>query len=383
MKQLNNWIWQRFAWPHFTWESDKILPLISQARLRQGKLLAIAAGLEFELSIEASSIVFTEEAVKTTEIEGELLIRDSVRSSIARHLGLPYAGLPEPSRSIDGLVDVLMDATIHYKQLLTAERLKSWQASLFPTGWSGLFRVQVGDWRKGDGPMQVVSDRMGGEVIHFEAVPSDRVDEEMKQFLHWWYASENSIDGLIRAALAQFYFVTIHPFDDGNGRIARALTDMALAQDEKISTRFYSLSSQIMKERKQYYEVLEQCQRGYLDVTRWLTWFLACFSSTLDDAYVLIEKVLLKAKFWQHHQQTSINDRQKKVLNVLLNAGKGKFEGGLTTQKYVGIAKVSRATAFREITDLLNKEMLVQNQSKGRSTNYDLKYSYKDDRSNV
>lgn len=372
---MKRWIWQKERWPKFTWQADTLLPLISRARLAQGKLLAKVNSIGFEQSREASADVLTEEAMKTSEIEGEVLNRDSVRSSVAKHLGLSTFGLPEPGRAVDGLVDVLLDATRNYSKPLTAERLKSWQAALFPTGRSGLFPIQTGKWRTGEEPMQVISGGIGQERVHFEAVPSLSVEKEMEQFLTWWELSNGQEDGLVRTGIAHFYFVTIHPFEDGNGRIARALTDMALAQDEKIPTRFYSLSSQIMKERKSYYDILERCQRGDLDITAWLSWFLDCYTRALDSAIKLVAKVLVKATFWQHFGHISLNERQRKVVNLLLNAGVGGFEGGLTTRKYVSIAKASRATAFREIDDLVEKGLLVQNPAKGRSTSYDLNWA--------
>ena len=372
---MKKWIWQKEQWPRFTWLADTLLPLIGKARLMQGKLLAKVNGVGFELSREASADVLTEEAMKTSEIEGEVLNRDSVRSSVAKHLGLPSFGLPEPGRAVDGLVDILVDATKNYSKPLTAERLKSWQAALFPTGRSGLFRIQIGEWRTNEEPMQVVSGGMGQERVHFEAVPGLSVEKEMQQFLAWWELSNGREDGLIRTGIAHFYFITIHPFEDGNGRIARALTDMALAQDEKNPTRFYSLSSQIMKERKQYYDILEQCQKGDLDITAWLSWFLGCYTRALESAIQLVAKVLVKATFWQHFGHISLNERQRKVINLLLNAGIGGFEGGLTTRKYVSVAKTSRATAFREIDDLVEKGLLIQNPTKGRSTSYDLNWA--------
>lgn len=371
---MKKWIWQNEAWPCFTWQTEQLFPLISQARLAQGKLLAQVNGIGFELSREASADVLTEEAMKTSEIEGELLNRDSVRSSVAKHLGLSTFNLPEPSRAVDGLVDVLVDATKNYSNPLTAERIQSWQAALFPTGRSGLFTIQTGQWRTAEDPMQVVSGGMGQEKVHFEAVPGPSVEKEMQRFLSWWEVSQGKEDGLIRTGIAHFYFVTIHPFDDGNGRLARALTDMALAQDEKMPIRFYSLSSQIMKERKHYYEILERCQRGDLDITAWLSWFLGCYTRALENAQKLVAKVLAKATFWQHFGSTSLNERQRKVINLLLNAGADSFEGGLTTRKYVSIGKTSRATAFREIDNLVEKGLLVQNPTKGRSTSYDLNW---------
>jgi len=368
------WIWQRPDWPDFMWEAGALLPFLSKARLEQGKLLGRAKGLGFEFGQEAGADILIEEVIKTSEIEGAYLNRDLVRSSVAKHLGFPSFGLPQTSRSIDGLVDILIDATKKYDQPLTAERLNSWQAALFPTGYSGLLRIQVGKWRGGEDPMQVVSGGIGKEILHFEAVPSSCVGSEMDQFFTWWKISLDRIDGLLRAGLAHFYFVTVHPFEDGNGRIARALTDMALAQDEKISTRFYSLSSQIMKEKKEYYDILERCQRGDMNVTAWLVWFLTSYTRSLESSSNLIAKVLAKASFWKYFSQTALSDRERKVVNVLLNAGKDEFKGGLTTRKYSSIAKVSRATAFREITNLVEKKVILQNSSKGRSTSYDLNW---------
>ena len=368
------WIWQKADWPRFTWDAETLLPILSEARLEQGKLLARAESLGFELGRQAAVDVLVEETVRTSEIEGSHLNRDAVRSSVTKHLGIPTFGLPQSTRSIDGLVEILLDATQKYDKILTEERLKSWQAALFPTGYSGLLRIQVGTWRSGEDPMQVVSGGMGKEVVHFEAVPSLSVIKEMEQFLLWWEKSLNQIDGLLRAGIAHFYFITIHPFEDGNGRIARALTDMALAQDEKIPTRFYSFSSQIMKERKQYYETLERCQQGDVDITSWLAWFLASYTRSLKNSASLLAFILDKASFWQYFNQVALSDRQRKVVNALLDVGKGNFQGGLTTRKYSSIAKISRATAFREITDLLEKKVIVQNTGKGRSVSYDLNW---------
>lgn len=375
MKRLNTWIWQQPNWPSFTWDSEQILPFLSKARLQQGKLLARVSDIGFELMREASADILIEEAVMTAEIEGEKLNRDSVRSSVARHLGLSTFGLPQPSRVIEGLVKVLIDATSQHDIPLTANRLKGWQAALFPTGYSGLLRIQVGEWRSNDEPMQVISGMLGKEKVHFEAVPGPKVQKEMDKFLKWWSLEAETIEGLLRAGIAHFYFVTIHPFEDGNGRLARAITDMALAQDEKLSMRFYSLSSQIVKERDEYYTILEKCQRHTPDITEWLIWFLGCYTKAVDNATTLIANVLAKAHFWQHFSQISVNDKQRKVVNLLLNAGQGNFEGGLTTRKYSSIAKVSRATAFREISDLLQKGIIIQNPSKGRNVNYDLNWN--------
>ncbi|MBI1882825.1 MAG: Fic family protein [Chlamydiae bacterium] len=289
-------------------------------------------------------------------------------------LGLPAGGLPAASRHVDGLVEVLLDATVNHHKPLTALRLKHWRAALFPTGHSGLSRIRVGNWRSIDPPMQVVSDPIGREKIHYEAPPGKKVEEEMKQFLIWWKESLRHEEGLLRSGLAHFYFVTIHPFEDGNGRMARVLTDMALAQDEKLATRYYSLSSQIMEDRSSYYDVLEECQKGKGDVTRWLQWYLDCYCRSVEGAEKLIADVLAKAEFWQRSSTFELNARQCKVVNCLLDAGRGGFEGGLTTRKYVSMARVSRATAFREISDLVKKDVLRQNPSKGRSVSYDINW---------
>ena len=369
------YVWQHIGWPKLSWQGGALLSVISKARLAQGKLLSKVTSLGFKHSREACADILTEEVVKTSAIEGDRLNRDSVRSSVARHLGLPAAGLPSANRAVDGLVEVLLEATQKYDKPLTAARLKRWQAGLFPTGWSGLSKIRVGKWRGLGLPMRVVSGPVGREKIHYEAPPGKRIEMEMKQFLSWWGLSLGEEDGLLRSGLAHFYFVTIHPFEDGNGRIARALTDMALAQDEKLSTRFYSLSSQIMEERKDYYDVLEACQRSSGDITPWLKWYLECYTHAVEKAEKLIANVLAKARFWQHKSQIEMNERQRKVINRLLDAGKGGFQGGLTTRKYVSVAKVSRATAFREISELVEKGVLVQNPAKGRSVSYDLKWS--------
>jgi Fic family protein len=367
------YIWQQKNWPKLVWRSEPLLPLISRARLAQGKLLAQVGSLGFKLIREARAEVLVEEAVKTSAIEGERLNPEAVRSSVARRLGLPTAGLPSPGRAIDGLVDALLEATQNYEKPLTAARLKRWQAALFPTGYSGLSRIRVGKWR-GSARMRVVSGPMGRERIHYEAPPGERVDQEMKRFLSWWKSGLGREEGLLRAGLAHFYFVAVHPFEDGNGRIARVLTDMALAQDEKLPTRYYSLSSQIMAERNDYYHILEKCSKGGTEVTEWLRWFLGCYIRAVESAGKLIEDVLAKARFWQRCEKMEINERQRKVLNKLLDAGKAGFLGGLTTRKYVAMTKASRVTAYREILDLLEKGILRENPAKGRSASYDLKW---------
>ena len=369
------YLWQRKHWPTLRWHSEALLPLISRARLAQGKLLTKVGSFGFKLSREAQADILTEEALTTSAIEGERLNRDSVRSSVARHLGLPAAGLAPANRSVDGLVEVLLDATQRYATPLTAARLKRWQAALFPTGHSGLRKIRTGQWRGSEQPMQVVSGAVGRERVHYEAPPGQRVEQEMKRFLSWWKASATREDGLLRSGLAHLYFVTIHPFEDGNGRIARALTEMALAQDERQPTRYYSLSSQIVEECRAYYRVLEASQKGEGDVTPWLQWYVGCYTRGVERAERLIADVLAKATFWQRHAQVDLNPRQRKVVNRLLDAGKGGFQGGLTTRKYVAMAKVSRATAFREISELMERGLLTQNPAKGRSVSYEVKWT--------
>jgi len=366
------YIWQYKNWTNFSWSSDQLLPLLGKARQAQGKILIKIKAMGAFLTDEAQAEILTEEAIKTSAIEGEVLNRDSVRSSVARHLGLSHAGLPRAERHIDGLVEILLDATRNYDKPLTVKRLQSWHAALFPTGYSGLNKIRAGKWRIK--PMQVVSGVVGKEKVHYQAPPPENLDKEMKGFLVWWEKSKGTMEGFLRAAMAHFWFVTIHPFDDGNGRIARVLTDMALAQDEKLQMRFYSFSSQIMEERGDYYDILEKCSKGKSDITVWLSWFLGCLTRATGKSEMLIINVLAKADFWQRFSQTTMNERQRKVVNRLLDTGAGKFHGGLTTRKYVSLAKTSRATAFREISDLVDKKVLRQNTGKGRSVSYDLNW---------
>lgn len=365
------YVWQSDSWPELGWDIGTLVKQLGKTRLLQGKLISQVTALGLTLSREAQAEILTEEAVQSAAIEGDRLNRESVRSSVARHLGLPTGGLAPPDRQADGLVTVLLDATVHSAQTLSAKRMMGWHAALFPTGYSGLHRIRVGKWR-GPGPMRVVSGPVGHETIHFEAPSTSQVKKEMAQYFSWWKQSLGQVEGFLRAGIAHFYFVTIHPFDDGNGRLARALTDMALAQDEQLPQRFYSLSSQIMTERSEYYDVLERTQHGDGDITAWLIWFLECSERAIKRSEKLIAKTLTKAKFWQQHGQAIMNERQRKVVNRLLDAGQGGFAGGLTTRKYVSLAKVSRATAYREISDLVEKKILQQSETKGRSVSYDL-----------
>lgn len=365
------YIWQRANWPGFTWSNGPLIRPLARCRLVQGKLLGKMSLLTPDWELEAHAALLTEEAVRTARIEGQILDRDSVRSSVARHLGLDAAGLPAPERHADGMVQVLIDATRHYDQPLTPERLKGWQAALFPTGYSGLCRITVGDWR-GPSPMRIVSGPVGREKVHYEAPPPDRIETEMRAFLDWWEHSSDRTDGILRAGIAHLYFITIHPFEDGNGRIARAITDMAMARDEGSRKRFYSMSAQIQAKRNAYYEVLEKTQKGSGDITEWLVWFLGCLEGAILKAGGILETVLAKSLFWKDHAQTELSPRQIKAINRLLDAGKGGFKGGLTTRKYMSMTKTSRATAQRDIQDLCQKGILRPGEARGRSTHYDL-----------
>ena len=362
------YIWQHSSWANFSWDSEKILHALSEAKKSQGYILGQAD--YFELNDQAS--IFIEEAFTTAAIEGENLDRDAIRSSVARRLGLPTAGLPGIKKNSDGLVEVLIDATRNYEKKMNRERLCGWQAALFSTGFSGIKKIGVGHFRRSASAMQVVSGRMGKEKVHFEAPPSTCVAEEMKKFLDWWNSPPQGMDGLVRAAVAHFWFVTIHPFDDGNGRIARALTDMALAQEEKLSKRLYSLSSQIMKERESYYEILEKTQKGKGDITEWIVWFLAMFKRGVENSKTLIEKSIFIGKFYRHHARNKFNDRQLKVLQKLLEYLPEDFQGGLTNKKYVNMTHVSSETAKRDLKDLVDKGVLLQGEGKGRSVSYRL-----------
>ncbi|ACM18465.1 Fic family protein [Geotalea daltonii FRC-32] len=372
---MNQYIWQHKNWPRLTWDSERLIVPLGECRLRQGRLFSKVAGLGFNLDPQAQAEILVEETLKTSAIEGELLDARSVRSSVARRLGLPSAGMPV-DRRIDDLVAVLLDATLNFDQPLTRDRLWGWQAALFPSGYSGMHRIKVGGWREGAEPRQVISGPVGREKIHFQAPPADRLDQEMKRLLSWWDESNGKVEGIIRAAVAHFWFVTIHPFDDGNGRIARALTDLALAQDDKQRVRYYSLSAQIMAEREGYYDILERSQRGKCDITGWLEWFLACFARALERSDEILNGVFSKSAFWRLHAQDSLTERQKKVINRLLDEGPGGFEGGLTTQKYASMSHCSRATAFREL-DQLSQLGILTRMGQGRAVKYELKLGEK------
>ena len=374
MTQGRRYIWQFPTWPEFQWDSAVLLKLLGDCRFQQGSLLAQMRELGFEVQQQARAEVLIEEALKTSEIEGVRLDTRTVRSSVARRLGLPSAGLAEVNNPLaDGVVEILIDATQNHGRKLTAERLFGWHAALFPTGYSGMHKIQVADWRDDrEGPMQVLSGPMGREKVHYQAPPADSLKDEMKRFFLWWNKSRNEMDGILRAGVAHLWFVSVHPFDDANGRIARTITDMALAQDENLATRCYSLSSQIMAERDAYYKVLERTNKKDGDISEWLKWFLACMSRAILSSNRLLSNVMQKARFWKRHAQTDLNDRQRKAINRLLDAGPGGFEGGLTNRKYAGVTHVSRATAQRELADLVNKGILRPNPGGGRSVSYGL-----------
>lgn len=371
MQTPQMWIWQQPDWPRFRWDRGALAPMLARARLAQGKVLGATRLLDANLTLEAVAAILVEDGVTTSAIEGERLDLDAVRSSVVRHLGLPTAGLPAPPRAVDGLIEVLLDATRDFGSSLTTERLSGWQAALFPTGYSGLHQIRTGMLR-GDEPMQVVSGSMGREHMHFIAPPRDGLESELENFLAWFNTPPADLDGLIRAGLAHLWFVTLHPFEDGNGRLARAITDMALSQDEQQPMRFFSLSAQILRERESYYDILERTQRGGLDVTDWLAWFLTQVEAAATAAEQTVANTLAKARFWLRHQAADLNERQRKALNHLLDAGPDGFEGGINTRKYMSLTKTSRATAYRELAELVGKGCLMPTGKGGRSSGYEI-----------
>lgn len=365
---MTPYIHQLNQWPNFTWNNDEIVNLLSEVRNLQGRLIGKMESLGFDLRNEALLDTFTLDVLKSSEIEGEYLNPEQVRSSIARRLGMEIAGSVESDRNVEGIVEMMLDATQNCFKPMTAERLFNWHAALFPTGRSGMYKIIVADWRRDTtGPMQVVSGALGKEKVHFEAPDSIRIEKEMNQFLDW-LNNNQGIDLVIKASIAHLWFLTIHPFEDGNGRITRALADMLLAQSDKTNQRFYSLSAQIRIESKQYYEILEKTQEGSLDITEWIKWFLNCLINALKSTDIILIRVLFKADFWLKHAQTLLNERQKKLLNKLLDG----FEGKLTSSKWAKIAKCSKDTAIRDINDLLDKNILKREAAGGRSTNYEL-----------
>jgi len=363
------YIHERKDWPAFRWSQDRLADRLASVRHRQGRLIGRMEGLGFQLRAEAVLQTLTEEVLKSSEIEGELLDKEQVRSSLARRLGMDIAGLVPADREVDGVVEMMLDATQNYSAPLTKERLFAWHAALFPTGRSGMRKITVGAWRtKASGSMQVVSGPVGRERVHFEAPDAARVEKEMRAFLDWLEA-DVAIDPVIKAGVAHLWFVTIHPFEDGNGRIARAIADLALTRSEGNPQRFYRMSAQIHLERNAYYEMLEETQKGDLDITAWLEWFLECLDRAFDAAETILASVLRKARFWEALIGERLNDRQRMMISRLLEG----FEGKLTSSKWAKLAKCSQDTALRDIDDLLRRDILVKEAAGGRSTSYSLR----------
>lgn len=352
-------------WPNFVWDQKSITDRLIPIRHQQGRLIGGMESIGFHLREETILQVLTRDVVKTSEIEGEVLDQSLVRSSIARRLGMDIAGLNPVDRNIEGVVEMTLDATQKFDQPLTKERLFDWHSALFPTGRSGFSKIRVGAWRSG--PVQVVSGKIGKEIVHFEAPPAEQVDREMEHFLQW-LNHETTMDHILKAALAHLWFVTIHPFEDGNGRIGRAIADLTLARSENSSHRFYSLSSQIQIERKHYYTILEETQKGDLDITKWIEWFFDCLGRAIESALSAFEAILKKTRFWESLAETTLNDRQRKMINRILDG----FEGKLTTSKWAKVTKCSQDTAYRDILDLINRGILTKNSEGGRSTSYSL-----------
>ncbi len=361
------YIHQLKQWPDFQWDNKQITPLLANVRHCQGRLLGRMEGLGFDLKEEATLRTLTMDVLKSSEIEGEILNPDQVRSSIARRLGMDVAGLVPADRNVEGVVEMMLDATQRFNAPLTADRLFGWHASLFPAGRSGMYKIVTGGWRNNtkDDPMQVVSGAMGREKVHFQAPDSDKLDDEMKKFLHWFNAAGDT-DPVLKAAIAHLWFVTIHPFDDGNGRMARAITDMQLARADGSPQRFYSMSAQIRTERNGYYERLEETQKDTLDITTWIVWFLECLNRAIGATDVTLSAVMKKARLWENPATQSLNERQKLMLNKLLDG----FTGKLTSSKWAVITKTSQDTAIRDIQDLVGKGLLRKEEAGGRSTSY-------------
>lgn len=360
------YIHERKDWPHFKWDHAGLSELLAEVRYMQGRLLGRMDAVGFQLREEAMLEALTQDVLKTSEIEGEKLDTQQVRSSIAKKLGMDIVAVPLIDRHVDGIVEVMLDATCGFDVPLTQERLFGWHAALFPTGRSGFHRIAVGEWRtEASGAMQVVSGPYGREKVHYEAPDYKRMKKEMSGFIKW-FNNNQKIDLVIKSALAHFWFVTIHPFEDGNGRIARAIADMLLARSEKSKQRFYSMSAQIQRERNDYYNVLESCQKGTLDITQWIEWYLHCLQRAIASSDEILKTVLTKATFWRVHSGESFNERQRFVINRLLDG----FEGKLNSSKWAKLTKCSQDTALRDITDLLERKILLKDEAGGRSTSY-------------
>jgi len=370
MRCMAEYIYQKKEWPHFKWDNGKIIDLLGEVRNMQGRILGRMESLGFELKREAFLDTVTLEVLKSSEIEGEMLSQEQVRSSVARHLGIKIVDAVESERNVDGIVDMMIDAVENYPLPLTKQRLFAWHSSLFPAGRSRLSRIIVGAWRKDiKGPMLVVSGAIGKETIHFQTPAASMVEREMGRFIKW-FNSEDYCDQIIKSAVAHLWFITIHPFADGNGRIARALADMLLARSDKTNLRFYSMSARIRAERKEYYRILEKTQKGDLDVTEWLLWYLNCLLNALGSTESVLARVLNKAEFWRNNSDKILNERQRYMLNLMLEG----FAGKLTTSKWAKINKCSSDSALRDIQDLIGKGLLKKDEiAGGRSTNYILK----------
>jgi Fic family protein len=355
-------------WPRFDWSRERLAQPLADVRYRQGRMIGHMEALGFELRQEAVLHTLAEDVLKSTEIEGEKLDAAQVRSSIARRLGIDIGALKPADRAVEGVVEMMLDATRRYDQPLTAERLYGWHASLFPTGRSGMIKIRAGAWRNDrTGPMQVVSGPIGREHVHFEAPPAARLGRDMRTFLNWFNAPA-AVDPVLKAGQAHLWLVTIHPFDDGNGRLARAIADMTLARSENSPQRFYSMSAQIQQERAAYYDILERTQKGTMDITPWMDWFLGCLGRAIDGAQTTLAAILAKARFWDSIAGAAINERQRLVLNRLLDG----FQGKLTTSKYAKLAKCSQDTALRDILPLVERGVLIRGPEGGRSTSYEL-----------
>ncbi len=357
------YIYEYKKWTNFTWQDKAINSVFGDVKLMQGKIIGQMNALGFSAKEEVTLTTLTLDVVKSSEIEGEMLSYDQVRSSIARRLGINTAGLVSSSRHIEGVVEMMLDATQRYNLPLSEERLFGWHAALFPIGFSGLYKIEVGQYRTGE--MQIVSGAMGKEKVHYEAVNPKFVKAEMDKFIEW-FNNDNSFDLVLKAAIAHFWFIIIHPFDDGNGRIGRAITDMLLARAEGSDERFYSMSSQILSERKRYYEILQKVQHSSGDITEWLDWFLNCLKNAMLATEVTTLKILRKATFWKQHEHTKFNERQRFMLNKLLDG----FEGKLQTSKWAKMAKTSNDSALRDLKDLVEKGILLPTDEGGRNTNY-------------
>ena len=364
---MTKYIWQQKEWPHMIWMNESLSSILAEVNLLRGKLLGRVTMFGFKEQNLSMLESLTQEIVHSAKIEGEDLNRDSVRSSVAMQLGLPYEGLPTPDHYTEGVVQVMMDAVQHYDAPVDAERLFSWHGALFPTGRSGLYKITVANWRQGEEAMQVVSGPLGRQKVHYEAPDSQDVPQMMEDLL-LWIDEEKNIDPLVKAAVTHLWFVTIHPFDDGNGRLCRTLTELLLSRADNTSQRYYSLSSEILNHRKAYYDHLEQAQKGNLDITPWVTWFLETLKSAIETALAKTENVVRKTQFWEKHRTITFNDRQRKVLNMLLDG----FEGKLNSSKWYKINHCSQDTANRDIKDLIEKGILRSTGEGGRSTNYEM-----------